>query len=343
MKRRVVKILLLCVLLALTISGCKNSKPADKKTKEENITTKVEESKEDDVKSSDSDEKDTSTTDTSTTPDASEPAEQTTPDSTKESESNKTSTKQNTTTSNSSNKTNTISQSANKDVHVHNWVEVTQTITHPEEGHYETVEISGPSEIKEYGWRTFCNKCGEDITDTDVITHAAIICESGYHNDYVVVNVIRKEAVTEEKWVVDIVGCTETIVTGYKCECGETLEAISPSASREALDLINQERAKLGLQPAVWDSTCEKIAKIRAREVFTLETITEANGHEGFYKFQNANHRLCECIAWGYGSAKGAVIGWMNSPAHRDILMSENRVYLAIYRMGDRWVAVNSR
>ena len=341
MKRRVVKTLLVCVLLVLALSGCRDSTSADKKSKKENAATKVEESKENDVKSSDPDEKDTSTTDTSTTPGASEPAEQTTPDSTKEAASNKNSTKQNTT-----NKTNAISQSANKDVHAHNWVEVTQTITHPEEGHYETVEISGPSEIKEYGWRTFCNKCNADLSDLkpdEIAYHSAILCESGYHADYVVVNVIRKEAVTEEKWVVDIVSCTETVVTGYKCECGETLEAITPSASREAFDLINQERLKLGLQPAVWDSTCEKIAKIRAREVFAIESLNQSNAHEGMLKFQNVNRRLGECIAWGYGSASGAVNGWMNSSGHRATLMAEEWVHLAIYRMGDRWVAVNSR
>ena len=118
---------------------------------------------------------------------------------------------------------------------------------------------------------------------------------------------------------------------------------VTPKTSKEALDLINAERIALGLEPAVWDAECERIAMLRAQELYELERLTEANAHDGFYKYQKENRKLCECVAWGYSSAEGAVNGWMNSTAHRDALMRDNRTKIAIVYCGDRWVAINSR
>jgi uncharacterized protein YkwD len=118
---------------------------------------------------------------------------------------------------------------------------------------------------------------------------------------------------------------------------------VTPKTSKEALDLINAERVALGLEPAVWDAECERIAMLRAQELYELERITVDNAHDGFYKFQKENKKLCECVAWGYSSAIGAVDGWMNSSGHRDALMRENRTKIAIVYYGDRWVAINSR
>ena len=111
---------------------------------------------------------------------------------------------------------------------------------------------------------------------------------------------------------------------------------LSAKASREAFDLINKERAKLGMPLAVWDSECERIALLRAKELL------KDCSHNGFDKFQSSNHKLGECIAWGYSSAGGVVKGWMDSKGHRNALMEETRTKLAVARCGDKWVAVNS-
>lgn len=118
-----------------------------------------------------------------------------------------------------------------------------------------------------------------------------------------------------------------------------TQETPTPQTSKEAFDLINAERIKLGLEPAVWDAECERIALIRGEEIAPY-AIPE---HDGFLKFQNENRKLCECLAWGYLTAEGAVDAWMNSSAHKDILMDSDYVKLAIVRIGNKWVAVNSR
>ena len=114
-------------------------------------------------------------------------------------------------------------QTTNKEeTHTHKWTEHTKTIQHKEEGHYETQVVKEAYNEEVYAWRTFCNKCGEDITDLGaegITVHSAIHCESGYHNDYVVVQTIPHEAVTKQVWIVDKEGYTE-IITICKCECG---------------------------------------------------------------------------------------------------------------------------
>ena len=113
----------------------------------------------------------------------------------------------------------------------------------------------------------------------------------------------------------------------------------TPEISMDAFGLINAERLKLGLEPAIWDTECERIALIRGEEIAPY-AIPE---HDGFLKFQNENRKLCECLAWGYLTAEGAVDGWMNSSAHKDILLDPDYVKIAVVQIGSKWVAVNSR
>ena len=129
---------------------------------------------------------------------------------------------------------------------------------------------------------------------------------------------------------------TSTVTNNNSSNSEETL---TPETSREAFELINAERVKLGLEPAVWDAECERIALIRGEEIAPY-AIPE---HDGFLKFQNENRKLCECLAWGYLTAEGVVNGWMNSSAHKNILMDPQYTKLAVVRVGNKWVAVNSR
>ncbi len=114
----------------------------------------------------------------------------------------------------------------------------------------------------------------------------------------------------------------------------------SPKTSREAFNLINAERQKLGLEPAVWDSECERIALIRAKQ------LTEDFSHDKFYTdFQNSNHKLGE-VATKLGSNNNpthAVNNWFNSSAHKNILMTPNYTKIAVAYCGNCWVAINSR
>ena len=105
--------------------------------------------------------------------------------------------------------------------------------------------------------------------------------------------------------------------------------------SHEAINLINAERAKLGLGKLTYDSKLGEIALKRAVE------ITTDLSHDGMDKY-DPKHRMGECIAWGYGSASAVVNGWMNSTGHRDTLMTPDDTKIAVAHCGSYWVAVTS-
>jgi len=106
--------------------------------------------------------------------------------------------------------------------HTHSWKEIYETISHEEIGHYETRVIKEAWDEPKKEWRTICNGCGLDLTDSDPVLHSA---ESGhsYSTKYVQVDTIYHEAVTEEIWVVDIADWKEKILIGHVCNgCGAT-------------------------------------------------------------------------------------------------------------------------
>ena len=78
-------------------------------------------------------------------------------------------------------------------VHEHKWTEVTE-----EEIHY-------------YAWRTICNVCKmdmTDMTDDELTWHVVAVCGGSYANYFKEVNFVTENIQKE------------TIITGYKCECG---------------------------------------------------------------------------------------------------------------------------
>lgn len=121
-----------------------------------------------------------------------------------------------------------------KPVHTHTWEEVTTTVYHEEQGHYENVVVKEAwTETKpkyETQYRAICNTCGHDITGNEPshIKNHMLNGENGsYRNETVKVQVgtetINHPAVTERKWVIDKPAWTEKVVTGYKCsDCGAT-------------------------------------------------------------------------------------------------------------------------
>ena len=118
---------------------------------------------------------------------------------------------------------------------------------------------------------------------------------------------------------------------------------IKVESSKEAFDLINEERVRLGLEPAVWDETCERIALLRAEEIALLGTSElYEDAHAGIQKYKEEHPYIGECVAWGYTSAEGVVNGWMNSTGHRNALMMYDAVKLAVARWENKWVAINN-
>ena len=158
--------------------------------------------------------------------------------------------------------------------HTHNWVEVTkvvhhdavthvvhhdavyETVTVPEQGHWEEtttkveVEPAWDEQIQEL--HTFCNTCGKDLSAAglsgdNLVLHADECDMTGWHDNLVVVQTIHHDAIYEDQttktWIVDVpahdeqklvseawdqtvvdqAAYDETVITGYKCSgCGAT-------------------------------------------------------------------------------------------------------------------------
>ena len=120
--------------------------------------------------------------------------------------------------------------------HTHTWVDITETVNHAEEGHWEEVVVK-PEQVKEvpvYESKCLeiCNGCGADITGRTTAHKkeqmlAGNMACSGHHEEYKEVQTGTKQevipAVTEKKWIVDKAAWAETKVVGKKCSsCGAT-------------------------------------------------------------------------------------------------------------------------
>lgn len=123
----------------------------------------------------------------------------------------------------------------NLPAHSHDWQAVTETVNHPEQGHYETVTIKEgwveEKPVYEMQARDICNTCNADITGTNIPSHVrehmlAGNDKGGHRTEWQQVKVgtekITHPPVTEQRWIVDKGAWTETITKGYKCSCGAT-------------------------------------------------------------------------------------------------------------------------
>lgn len=119
--------------------------------------------------------------------------------------------------------------------HTHSWVAVTSNVQHDEVGHFEEIIVSEPwtESIPVYESReiAICDGCGADIT-SDPWGHIQSQGSSensncsGFHSDWKQIQTgsknVNHPAVYDKKWVVDAAAWNETVITGYKCNCGET-------------------------------------------------------------------------------------------------------------------------
>ncbi|MBD7915855.1 hypothetical protein H9660_11935 [Clostridium sp. Sa3CUN1] len=143
----------------------------------------------------------------------------------------------NNTNNNNTNNNNTVNNTTTNDKHehTHNWVAITTTVHHDEEGHWENVLVSEAwtEEVPVYEEREvmICNDCGEELSASNAYDHIENHLLNGGKGSWreewrqvqVGTNKINHEAVYEKKWVVDKAAWDETVVTGYKCSiCGET-------------------------------------------------------------------------------------------------------------------------
>ena len=109
-----------------------------------------------------------------------------------------------------------------KPQHQHNWAAKTELITHPEEGHYETVVVKEAWDEPIYESHNFCTDCGADITNKEVYHFCPVSEAWSYHSERVQVGSKHHDAVTQQQWVVDKKAWYESVIVGYECQCGAT-------------------------------------------------------------------------------------------------------------------------
>ena len=119
--------------------------------------------------------------------------------------------------------------------HTHNWIPITATVHHDEEGHFEDTVIkeAWTEELPVYEEvsKEICNGCGGDFTG-HISEHIEEQKKAGNEscNSFstestqvqVGTNTINHDAVYEKKWVVDKAAWDEEVTTGYECtDCGD--------------------------------------------------------------------------------------------------------------------------
>ncbi|WP_343247539.1 CAP domain-containing protein [Diplocloster hominis] len=105
------------------------------------------------------------------------------------------------------------------------------------------------------------------------------------------------------------------------------------SYAKQVADLVNEERAKVGLAPLTFDLNISSAAQTRAKEIETSFSHTRPNGSsfssvltEAGINFRGAG----ENIAWGQRSPQEVVTGWMNSEGHRANILNKNYTSIGV-------------
>ena len=92
----------------------------------------------------------------------------------------------------------------------------------------------------------------------------------------------------------------------------------------EVLNLVNAERAKVGVAPLRLADDLQNASAIRAREIVQYFSHTRPDGSSCFTVMRNQGRTCGENIAAGHGSAYDTVEQWMNSQGHRENILNPN-------------------
>lgn len=98
-------------------------------------------------------------------------------------------------------------------------------------------------------------------------------------------------------------------------------------------ELVNAERAKIGLSPVTLDATLSKAAQVRAKEIVNQFSHTRPNGSsfstaitEQEFSFRGAG----ENIAYGQETPQTVMNAWMNSDGHRANILNANYTTIGV-------------
>jgi len=116
-------------------------------------------------------------------------------------------------------------------------------------------------------------------------------------------------------------------------------QQVDLSYAEQVVQLVNEERAAVGLTALSLDKEIESAALVRARETVISFSHTRPNGSsfssaltEGGISYRGAG----ENIAYGQSSPTVVVNGWMNSPGHRANILNSSftKIGVGYYQTG---------
>ncbi|MFY0545138.1 CAP domain-containing protein [Brevibacillus sp. H7] len=122
----------------------------------------------------------------------------------------------------------------------------------------------------------------------------------------------------------------------------EQTQAVGKFAS-EVAALVNQERAKAGLQPLRLDSNLSKMALDKAKDMhdnnyFDHTSPTYGSPFEMMKKYGISYTYAGENIAMGQRTPQEVMNGWMNSPGHRANILNPNFNTIGVAYYNGYWV-----
>lgn len=116
----------------------------------------------------------------------------------------------------------------------------------------------------------------------------------------------------------------------------EQQEALSDV--RQVAKLVNEERAKAGLHPLVFDTAVASAAQIRAKEITASFSHTRPDGRKFSSVLTDNRIRFTgagENIAWGQKTPEQVMEAWMNSDGHRANILNAKYTKIGVGQYRD--------
>lgn len=134
----------------------------------------------------------------------------------------------------------------------------------------------------------------------------------------------------------------DTVIDGYKLDSSGVWVDSKKSFEVQVLDLVNKERAKVGLKALKLNSSLTNVAKIKSKDMhdlnyFSHNSPTYGSPFDMMQQFNITYRAAAENIAAGYTTPESVMTGWMNSPGHKANILNKSftEMGIGIYK-GDR-------
>ena len=106
--------------------------------------------------------------------------------------------------------------------------------------------------------------------------------------------------------------------------------------------LINAEREKQGVNALLWDASLAAIARAYSADMEQRGYFSHTNpdGQDLADRLYSANisyHYFGESLARGHKTPEAVVNAWMNSPGHRNAILSSHAVYVGVGYQSNYW------